>query len=214
MKGLVKLVCFIVMFGFSVPAYALGIAQFGSAWNLAQSLLGVGIPISNVTYSGTNAVDAYFSGGLTDGIGIAKGVVLTSGEANSLNHIRNKSEPITGNMGTSGDATLSAMAGWTMHNASDREVYNDPDSGTPPHRIEYDGFIDGMKAIIQGLTADQGYQSKLAISDSSDYVLDTGVLLQAGIFSNILPYSIPEPVALILIGSVMISLGVYRRKKQ
>ena len=84
----------------------------------------------------------------------------------------------------------------------------------PPHRIENDGFTDGMNAIIQGLTADQGYQSKLAISDSADYVLDTGVLLQAGIFSNILPNSVPEPVALILIGSVMISLGVYRRKNQ
>ena len=214
MKGLVKLVCFIFMFGFSVPAYALGIAQFDSVWNLAQSLLGAGIPISNVTYSGATAVAAYFSGGLTDGIRISKGVVLTSGETNNLNHTGNKSESITGNMGTSGDAMLSSMAGWTMHNASVREVYNNPDSGMPPHRIENDGFTDGMNAIIQGLTADQGYQSKLAISDSADYVLDTGVLLQAGIFSNILPNSVPEPVILILIGSVMISLGVYRRKKQ
>ena len=167
-----------------------------------------------MTSSGTTDVAAYFSGGLTDGIGIANGVVLTSGEANNLNHTRNKSKSITGNMRTSGDATLSAMAGWTMHNACVQEVYNDPGSVTPPYRIEYDGFTDVMTAIIQGLTANQGYQSKLAIFDSADYVLDSGVLLQAGIFSNILPHSVPEPVTLILIGSAMISLGVFRRKKQ
>lgn len=50
-----------------------------TATDLAQALVGPGITISNVTFTGDNSAGGQFSGGVSEGLGIDAGVMLSSG---------------------------------------------------------------------------------------------------------------------------------------
>ncbi len=79
------------------PSYALNIntMEIGGAENLAQSFVGSGITISNVKYTGKNTATGYFTNGIEAGIGIDKGIVLTSGSAASLGGNTNNADDTT-----------------------------------------------------------------------------------------------------------------------
>lgn len=62
-------------------AMALNITPMDSGENLAQAILGTGITISNVTYTGASNASGYFSDGMTSGIGMESGIILTTGTA-------------------------------------------------------------------------------------------------------------------------------------
>jgi hypothetical protein len=95
--------------GISAPAFAISITAMDSGADMAQSLVGSGIMISNVTYTGANAASGYFKGGLDAGIGIEEGIVLTSGNASNIDGTTNKASDTTGEMGTAGNAELDAL---------------------------------------------------------------------------------------------------------
>lgn len=90
---------------------------------------------------------------------------------------------------------------------------NDPsDLGTPtPFDIEYDGFTNVLTASALGLGAGV-HHIKIAIADAGDSILDSGVFIKTGSFSDIEPT--PEPGILALLGLGLAGMTVARRRKQ
>lgn len=76
---------------------------------LAQALVGPGIEISNVQYTGNTQSSGYFTGGYAPGNDIFSGVVLTSGLASSAANNENTSEYTSFNAGGSGNETLNSL---------------------------------------------------------------------------------------------------------
>jgi hypothetical protein len=77
---------------------------------LAQMLAGPGVTVSNVTFTGANVAGGSFTGGLADGLGIASGVILSSGNvANAVGP--NANDGVTTVNMTAGDADLNAIVG-------------------------------------------------------------------------------------------------------
>ena len=89
-----------------------------NATTLGNTILGTGITATNFVYTGGATASGTFTGGNSAGIGIDKGIILTSGNAN-LAPGPNSSSSAGVNNGTAGDAQLSALAsGGTTNNAS------------------------------------------------------------------------------------------------
>lgn len=82
--------------------------------SLATSLLsgGGGVSISNVALTGAATQQGTFTGGVSAGIGIDSGVILTSGNAN-LAPGPNNNDGATGVSGTGADADLNTLVGGT-----------------------------------------------------------------------------------------------------
>src|SRR5512147_392424 len=76
-----------------------------TAQQLVQSLVGSGVTVSNVTYTGANEASGSFTGGTSAGIGINSGVILTNGAASNASLQNSSSKIDTGN-GLPGDAAL------------------------------------------------------------------------------------------------------------
>lgn len=99
-------------------ASALNITPIDSANNLAQSLVGPGVTISNVTYTGANGASGYFTGGTSAGLGFDSGIVLTTGAAANLNGTTNTSDEISTDNGLGGNAFLTSMSGQQTYDAT------------------------------------------------------------------------------------------------
>jgi hypothetical protein len=84
-------------------------------------------------------------------------------------------------------------------NPSNAHLYNNNDlnDGGPFFDFEYDGFTDVFTASVLGLTPGS-HHIKLAIADSDDAELDSGVFIQAGSFSDVPTEVIPVPGAVLL----------------
>ncbi|NJO63132.1 MAG: hypothetical protein HC836_34420 [Richelia sp. RM2_1_2] len=75
---------------------------------LAQSIVGEGVIIDNVTFTGANQAAGIFNGGLSAGIDIAKGIILSSG--NIINAAEpNDSDGSSTSFGNPGDEDLNAL---------------------------------------------------------------------------------------------------------
>ncbi|MEO0510897.1 MAG: choice-of-anchor L domain-containing protein [Verrucomicrobiota bacterium] len=86
---------------------------------LAQSLVGPGIEISNIQYTGNNQSAGYFTGGYAPGNDIESGVILTSGRASSAGNNQNTSGSTSFNSRTGGDDTLNGLIpGYNTYDAT------------------------------------------------------------------------------------------------
>jgi hypothetical protein len=95
---------------------------------LAQSLAGVGVTISNVTYAGTSRSSGQFQGGLTI-IGFDEGVILSSGWATDTVG-PNNDDGVSRTIGTGGDPDLSALAGFPTNDKTVLEFDLVPQANT------------------------------------------------------------------------------------
>jgi uncharacterized repeat protein (TIGR01451 family)/CSLREA domain-containing protein len=102
--GVVAGVDFANQDGFSVA----GLNFASTAELLAQSLVGSGVTISNVTLTGSPLGIGAFAGGRGAGLGIEKGIVLSSGDVDTL-YGPNDSPSTTTALGVPGDASLNAL---------------------------------------------------------------------------------------------------------
>jgi len=121
MKKALKVFCYAALLAFicAGPSLAMNITAFDTADNLAQSLVGSGVTISGVTYSGSSAASGYFTGGTAAGIGIESGIVLTSGFASNLNGTTNTSSAISSGNGGGSYAPLTALVpGYSTNDAT------------------------------------------------------------------------------------------------
>lgn len=261
---------------FSGSALALTVTATNDGNLLASTILGSGITISNVSYTGTAASAGTFTGGSV--IGMESGIILTSGAAVNAQG-PNTNDASTANNGLAGDANLNSLIpGFTTNDATilefdfesaggdvffnysfGSEEYNewvgsafndvfgffldgtniallpgtttpvsinnvnlttnsscynnnDPSNGIPtPHDVGYDGFTCLLTASATGLTAGT-HHIKLAIADAGDFILDSGVFIQAGSFSDT-PTDVPEPATLGLFGLGLLGMGLARRRK-
>jgi len=80
-----------------------------TADTLAQALVGPGVSISNVSYTGANGASGTFSGG-NGIIGFEDGIVLTSGSVTNVVG-PNSSDATSTNNQTPGDGDLEALSG-------------------------------------------------------------------------------------------------------
>jgi hypothetical protein len=84
------------------------VTQTDDASTLANTLLGSGITISGESYTGAAVASGTFTGGLSAGIGIESGIILTSGDA-SLAPGPNTLDGATGDNQLPGDTDLDTL---------------------------------------------------------------------------------------------------------
>jgi len=93
------------------------VTQNNNANDLVDTILGDGITYSNLSNSGDANAFGTFTGGISAGIGIESGIMLSSG------NISDAVGPNTGNgtttdFGAAGDADLTAISGFDTHDAA------------------------------------------------------------------------------------------------
>jgi hypothetical protein len=114
-------------------------------------------------------------------------------------------------------ATSTPVAINNVNTASNSDFYNnnDPSDTATPFDIEYDGFTDVFTAEALGIGAGT-HTIKLAIADAGDWVLDSGVFIQAGTFSDTPtdPNGVPDggSVGFIAAGALLLASRFIRRK--
>jgi hypothetical protein len=98
------------------------------ATDVAQALVGPGVTISNVSYTGSGVAAGLFSGG-TSTVGFDTGVVMSTG--NIADVIGPNSSGSTGtDLGTAGDPDLDTFSGFTTQDASVLEFDFTPNADT------------------------------------------------------------------------------------
>ena len=99
----------------TAPAHAaVLVSPTNDATTLSNNILGSGINISKVTYSGAASASGTFSGGSSAGIGINTGIIMTTGDANTAGNGTNDSP---------GDADLSNLiSGATTNDAASLSI--------------------------------------------------------------------------------------------
>jgi hypothetical protein len=101
----------------TVPAQALTINTTDDPNALVNQIVGGGITFSNATYNGAPLASGIFTNGLSSGIGIGNGIIMTSGDAN-LAVGPNNAGGAGRNNGFPGDADLNSLIPGSTFDAS------------------------------------------------------------------------------------------------
>ncbi len=120
----------------SVAFAQLTVSNFMTPQQLVQNvLIGTGVTVNNITYTGGASAIGSFNGSASN-IGLASGVLLTSGDINQAPGPNNSSSAGIGN-GLSGDADLDAICASQTHDASVLEFDFTPASDTVKFRYVF-----------------------------------------------------------------------------
>lgn len=130
MKVINKLAIAIALAGSSFGASALVITPAADSAPLLSSIAGTGVTINagSVNYIGADGQAGTFSGGLSSGIGIDTGILLTSGSAINAMGPNDQSDKTT-SVGSAGDADLNALVGGSTLDANVLEFEFTTDTG-------------------------------------------------------------------------------------
>ncbi|AFV00962.1 hypothetical protein M5M_19175 [Simiduia agarivorans SA1 = DSM 21679] len=96
----------------------------------------------------------------------------------------------------------------TVNNNVNSDSYIDNETGS--YDIQYDGFTKSIGIKVLGLSAGL-HSMKFAIADGSDFILDSGIFIQASSFSDT-PVGVPEPGPLLLLSIGLLGLGAARQR--
>lgn len=115
---------------------------------LINEILGDGTEIRNVKYTGANNASGYFEKGMQSGIGLEKGIILTTGDVRNAvgpNNSNSKSK----NNGIQGDSDLTALVGRQTYDASVLEFEFKPVTSSLSFEYvfaseEYNEFVGSM----------------------------------------------------------------------
>jgi hypothetical protein len=108
---------FVAAITMSAASQALVITPEDDGTALANTIVGSGITISNVDYTGAAGASGTFTGGNASGLGIDKGIVLSSGSA-GLAQGPNDQSGATANNGMPGYAPLTDISGFQTFDAT------------------------------------------------------------------------------------------------
>ena len=95
--------------GGTTSSSSLVVTPMGDTTSFAQSLVGPGITISNVKYTGADSASGYFSGGYATGNDISSGLILTTGSASAAANPVNTSDKTSYNNHLAGNAQLDSL---------------------------------------------------------------------------------------------------------
>jgi PEP-CTERM motif-containing protein len=116
--SLAKLAFFVVGLSISLAAHGdLVVTTSTDATALANALVGTGVTISNATLVGATTQQGTFTGGVSAGIGIGSGVILTSGNA-TLAPGPNNSDGAGATLSGATDPSLATLATGTVLDAN------------------------------------------------------------------------------------------------
>ncbi|MBV6517998.1 MAG: LamG domain-containing protein [Candidatus Brocadia sp.] len=129
-----------------------------TATQLAESLVGEGVSVSNATFTGANVAGGSFSDGLSNGIGIEGGVVLSSGDISFVNG-PNMSDEFTIINNTFGDSDLDMLVGDFTCDAAVLEFDFIPTGNTLSFQYvfaseEYNEYVDSSFNDVFGFFVD------------------------------------------------------------
>ncbi|AWL10718.1 hypothetical protein HMF8227_00210 [Saliniradius amylolyticus] len=143
----------------SVAGLIVTTSSSGSDFTNAISGSGITIDSGSVNYIGSDTQGGLFSGGVSAGIGIESGILLTSGNATGAVG-PNTNTGFSGNIGSAGDADLSALIGGTSTNdANILEFEFTTDTGNlffnfvfgSEEYNEYLSYIDPFGLLVNGV---------------------------------------------------------------
>lgn len=118
MKKILAILMFLLLATMSTHAFALVVTPTADGSTLANTILGSGITISSVVYTGAAGASGTFTGGAASGIGIESGILLTSGNAAGAVG-PNNDDGFTGSNGLPGDSDLDGLIpGFTTYDAT------------------------------------------------------------------------------------------------
>ena len=156
MRRMVAVSVFCALFGVARAALSVDTTDLNSTTpqQLAQTLAGSGITVSNVQFTGANVAGGTFTGGVADGLGIESGVILSSGDIANAQGPNNDDEISTSNL-TPGDADLNVIVG-TGHTTFDAAVLEFdfvPTEGTVSFQYvfasdEYNEFVEQFNDVF------------------------------------------------------------------
>ncbi|MDG5499666.1 PEP-CTERM sorting domain-containing protein [Marinobacter sp. BGYM27] len=119
MNGFQKVLLAAALATASAQASALAVTTTASGSDLVDTIIGTGVTIDygSINYVGSNTQAGIFTGGLSAGIGIDKGILLTSGAAtNAIGP--NSADDTTTDLGSAGDADLNGLVGGSTQDAN------------------------------------------------------------------------------------------------
>ncbi|MGP4845587.1 choice-of-anchor L domain-containing protein [Marinobacter sp. 1Y8] len=119
MKGFQKLLLAAALATVSAQASALAVTSTASGSDLVDTIIGTGVTIDygSINYVGSGTQAGVFTDGLSSGIGIDKGILLTSGSAsNAIGPNTNDGDGTS--VGSGGDADLDGLVGGGTQDAN------------------------------------------------------------------------------------------------
>lgn len=153
-------------------ANALVVTDMADGQTLANTILGSGISISNVHYTGTATASGTFTGGTASGLGFNSGVLLTTGDAKNAVGPNDTSSKTTQNY-TAGDSDLDAIAGYPTLDATSLSFDFEFDGGVGGDLFfnivfaseEYNEWVGSEFNDVFGLFVDGGNVAALPNGD-------------------------------------------------